>query len=293
MTAGTLLPHICRYLRQRRSTNDIEASTASNYWSALTALDAAHGQRALDQLGRGTLTRWRQLNAGLKPSTLASRWSMVSCFCAWLVAEGHLRTNPCLAMKAPRRPRTVPRALEESDIAAIIARVPDARGRAIVWLMVGMGLRCVEVSRLNVEDWQRKARLMRVVGKARHEREVAVPAEAGRALDAYLREHPATVGPLIRSYTDHRHLRPGTLSHYLSAWMLAAGVKHTPYDGVSAHALRHTAASDVLDNCGDLRVVSEMLGHLHLSSTSVYLRRAGLRKMLDAMEGRAYSALAD
>lgn len=295
---GTLLPHVCRYINRRRSTGEVQKNTASNNWSSLMVLCKAHGNRPVTQLGQSTVVRWLQLRAHLKPSTRCTQWSMVSCFCQWLVDEGHLRTNPCATMTAPRRPRSIPRALPEADVAALLHIAPDVRGRAIVWLMVGLGLRCVEVHRLSVEDWARRDNLIRVVGKGHHEREVAVPAEARRALDAYLLAYPATSGPLIRSYTHSRSIRPGTLSHYLSDWMRLAGVKHTPYDGKSAHALRHTCASDVLDECGDLRIVQEMLGHQHLSSTSVYLRRAGVRRMLDAMEGRCYTgeqapALAD
>jgi site-specific recombinase XerD len=57
---------------------------------------------------------------------------------------------------------------------------------------------------------------------------------------------------------------------------------------VSAHALRHTAASDVLDRCKDLRIVQQMLGHQHLATTAIYLRRASLVDMRTAMEGRRY-----
>ena len=70
--------------------------------------------------------------------------------------------------------------------------------------------------------------------------------------------------------------------------MSDAGIKHRRRDGVSAHALRHTAASDVLDECGDLRVVQAMIGHIHLATTAVYLRRADLAQMREAMAGRDY-----
>jgi site-specific recombinase XerD len=71
-----------------------------------------------------------------------------------------------------------------------------------------------------------------------------------------------------------------------------AGVKHAPYDGVSGHALRHTAASDVLDGGASLPCVQEMLGHVALSSTSIYLRRATVTQMRQAMEGRSYEEAA-
>jgi site-specific recombinase XerD len=73
-------------------------------------------------------------------------------------------------------------------------------------------------------------------------------------------------------------------------WMVDAGLKRRPRDGVSAHSLRHTCASDVLDACHDLRVVQQMLGHQHLATTAIYLRRADLSQMRDAMAGRRYRA---
>jgi integrase len=73
-----------------------------------------------------------------------------------------------------------------------------------------------------------------------------------------------------------------------------AGVKVRAWDGRSAHTLRRTAASDVLDAAGgDLQIVQQMLGHKHLSSTSHYLRLKPPAGMRAAMEGRSYSPAAD
>lgn len=281
------------YLIGRVRRGEITTDTAANHRCALDILYQAHGQRSLDRLGRATIHRWLEARSHLKAATRRTQWSYVTTFLDHLADSGQIRVNPCHGMKAPRRPRSVPRALPRDQVTATLAHAPDARGRAIVMLMVELGLRCIEVNRLNVEDWSRRDQLIRVTGKGGHVREVPVTLEAARALDAYLSEHPATSGPLIRSYKQpHRPLRYNTLSHYVSAWMSAAGIKRCAHDGISAHALRHTAASDVLDECNDVRVVQAMLGHLHLSSTSVYLRRADIPQMRRAMAGRGYRGVA-
>lgn len=278
-----------RYIAGRVRTGDLTSYTAACYRRPLDVLVEVHGNRPVALIGKATIHRWLTARISLRPSTKRTQWSYVSCFLDWLVERGDLPRNPCRSMKAPKRPRSTPRAIDEDAVRLVIDHAPDARGEAIVWLMVGLGLRCVEVHRLRVEDWSRRDGLLRVTGKFGHEREVPVTEEAADALSAYLAVFPATVGPMVRSYTqEHRAVRPGTLSHYLSRWMRSAGVKTAPRDGVSAHALRHTCASDVLDRCGDLRTVQEMLGHAHLSSTSVYLRRAGIPKMREAMNGRTY-----
>lgn len=288
---GTLgwLAH--QYLGGRFRRGELARTTITQQRSVLGLLVAIHGDRDLTQFGPGTIRRWQEATAHLKPSTRASAWSAIVGFTRWAHNEGHIRRDPCVGIKAPRRPRTEPRALEAGAVGELLAVAPDTRARAIIWLEVGLGLRRIEVHRLRVEDWLRRDQLIRVTGKGSHERTVPVIRSAAVALDAYLAEWPATVGPFIRSTTNpSRPLSLSALSHYMAEWMYDAGIKHAPRDGVNGHALRHTAASDVLDQCDDLRVVQEMLGHRNLATTAVYLRRARIGKMREAMEGRTYLA---
>jgi integrase/recombinase XerC len=192
-------------------------------------------------------------------------------------------------LPAVRQGRTVPRAIDTERLGKLVAILPDRRAKAIVWLMFGCGLRCCEVASLNVEDWSRYDGSARVVGKGGHERIVPVHPVVAAALEDYLAEVPATSGPLIRSTrVPWRALGADTLSGMVSEWMGAAGIKRAARDGVSAHALRHTAASEMFDACHDLTVVQEFLGHAHLQTTAVYLRRAGMARMRDANELRRW-----
>lgn len=291
--SGTLGPLVADYLRARRRMGELQAVTAAGVRSTLSGLCRVHGQRPIGHLGRRTVERWLETRDGLKASTRATQWSQVSTFLDWLVRRGVLQTNPCQDMTAPRRPRTEPRTIEESDIEVLLGVVPDARARVIVLLEWGMGARRIEVHRANVEHWSRRGGEMLLIGKGGHERTVSVPSDAAAAFDAYLSEHPATVGPLIRSYTrPGSRLSPSTLTHYVSDWMLQAGVKHAPGDGVSGHALRRTCASELLDLTGDLRVVQEVLGHAHLSSSAPYLRRMTIGAMREAMAARTLRPVA-
>ena len=288
--AGTLGPLALEYAAERRRRGEIVASTVTQYRSVLAKLERAHGNRPLSQFGKGTIDRYLDSVGHLKPSARASAWSHVRGFCGWLYRNGHVSNDPTLGIKAPRRPRTEPRALDGDAVAALLADLPDKRAAAIVWLEVGMGLRRIEVHRLNVEDWSRRDQIVRVVGKGSHERYVPVPRAAAQALSDYLAECPATSGPMIRSTTSNRALSLSALSHYMARWMFAAGIKQAAGDGVSGHALRHTCASDVLDQCDDLRVVQELLGHANLATSATYLRRARVGKLREAMENRDYAA---
>jgi site-specific recombinase XerC len=282
------------YLRGRARKGELGHVTIGNQRSVLQQLTATYGDRPVANFRRLHIEKWLETRGHLKASTRRCHLSMIRGFTAWLLREGHVKRDPMIGVKPPRQPRTVPRAMPSCDIGALLHSVPDARARAIVALGVGCGLRCCEISRLRVEDWDRSAEMIRVTGKGGNERELPVPEIALRHLRNYLIEHPASSGPLIRSYANpSESLQAKTLSKMIGGWMVEAGVKLSRFDGVSAHALRHTAATDVLNQCGDLRVVMEMLGHKNLSTTSIYLGRAGLPKMRNAMEGRTYQALPD
>ncbi len=83
-----------------------------------------------------------------------------------------------------------------------------------------------------------------------------------------------------------------TISRILSALFREAGLKRRAWDGVSAHALRHTAATDVLAECGNVRTVQLMLGHASIATTQIYLGAAEVPALRAAMSGRSYSRAA-
>src|SRR3954451_5403828 len=105
-------------------------------------------------------------------------------------------------------------------------------------------------------------------------------------------------GPLFVGYQWRRRerLTPGTISSLVGESCLCAGIKRRPHDGVSAHATRHTAASDVLARAPlgtALLVVQRMLGHEYATTTAQYLRFARLDELREAMEGRSYENAVD
>lgn len=287
---GTLDRFIWQYLGERRRRGEISKETQRGLQTSLSSLSVSFGARPLSQFSKRAIERWLETIGHLAPATRRGRLSAVRGFSRWMVDRGSLPVDPTERIPSIRQPRAVPRALPEADVARLLAVAPDQRARAIMWLMVGCGLRCVEVARLRVSDFDPVAGTITVTGKGGHERILPVPQQVRLELDRYLNQVGIVAGPLIRSERfPSRGLRPPSIGTYVSRWMRDAGIKHGRYDGRSAHALRHTCASDVLDGGADLRIVQELLGHQHLSSTSIYLRRASVAQLREAMEGRTYS----
>jgi integrase/recombinase XerD len=220
------------------------------------------------------------------PATARSRLSQVRGFCRWLRRKGLLSTDPTLGVDGPRMPRYVPRGLKEGLVGAALGACPDSRARLIVLLMAQEGLRCLEVANLELGDVDFDERLMLVRGKGGHERVLPLTEETWGAMAEYLTEHPIYAGSLVRSYNDaHRGIDASYISTLVARWLRAAGVEAT------AHALRHTAASDMLRNGAHLRDVQAALGHVSLSTTQRYLPWV-VGDLRQAMSGRRYGPAA-
>jgi integrase/recombinase XerC len=285
----TLAPLAQRYVAERQRRGELQPITVKSFRNVLGQFAKTFGRRPIEQLGPRAVERHLERIRDLAPSTRRNQLSIIRYFCRWLVAQRLIPVDPTISVSRIKQPRKVPRALNADQVRQVLDACQDERDRLVIWLMVGCGLRCVEVSRLEVADLDRVNQTVHVVGKGGHERILPMPQQVRSALAAYLSVRGEIGGPLIRSKTQpHSGVSPTGLSQIGQRIFRDAGIKSGTYDGCSPHALRSTAASDVLDRCGDLTLVQEMLGHANLSTTSIYLRRASIKDMRQAMEGRSY-----
>jgi len=275
------------YVNEQVARGAFSKGTADRVWYTLAGFAASFGKRPVHQLGQRAVERWLAEHPEWKPSTRALHFTRVRAFCRWLLRRGVIKKDPCAELTAPKRPRRNPRPLSFAEFQTLRAACPDARAKLIVSLMYWLGLRCVEIARLNVDDVDWLSKTVHVIGKGGHERELPLVPQIELALHAYLREHPATSGPLVRSYrTPGAPMRAETISIYVRHWMLDAGVKHFPYDGRSAHAWRHTALTELAEATHDPYVVQEFAGHADISTAMHYVRRADLSRLRDGLERR-------
>lgn len=262
------------YVRERQTSGDYAPSTTVNVRCDLLAF-AEHAGVGPRELRSDHVTAWLGHSSPAR-STKRRRFSYVKLFTAWLLQHGHIDRDPCAGMKAPKVPKPVPRGLHVDDVARLVRAAPDARARFIVVWMAQLGLRCVEVSRLELGDIDLEARTVRIVGKGGWERVLPVVQEAWQALAGYLLVRGAKPGRLV-------DVTPNHLSRLVSRWMAAAGVPG------AAHALRHSMATHLLRHQGaDIKDVQSALGHQSLTSTAVYLPFSDVERLRAVMEGRWY-----
>jgi site-specific recombinase XerD len=274
------------YLRQRVRTGEIRPLTARGQRTTLYQFAVVAPQA--HQINRRHIRTWQERFDHLSQSTKRNRLTTVRAFCRWLRDEGYLRSDPMKGIRPLKEPRRLPRALDPEQVSRIIEACPDQRAKVVVILMVQLGLRRGEVARLQVGDFDLTNRLVIVNGKGGHQRALHVTEEARRVVAEYLALEGAQAGPLVRSYQfPTRGLHPDTITAIVRRAMQDAGVKRAAGDGVSAHALRHSAITDMLRNGAHIRDIQAVAGHQHLSTSERYMPLM-VGTLKDAMEGRRY-----
>jgi site-specific recombinase XerD len=273
------------WIGHRRKAGLITAGSAKNHRVQLGYFVRAHPTGPL-KVDRRSIRRWLETIGHLSAGSRRSHTSTVRNFLRWAAAEGHVSAKLVELIPKVRPTRAVPRALTQDQARRLLDDVTDERLMVIVALMLWAGLRCAEVTSLRVEDVDERDGTMLIRGKGGHERVVCIPPELAPTITRWLDNRNRLPGPLVTGRWGG--LQASTVSDMVSRAMADAGVKVSPRDGRSAHALRHTCASDVLDRGASITVVQALLGHVDLATTAIYMRRVCLDDLRKAMAGRDY-----
>jgi integrase/recombinase XerC len=161
------------------------------------------------------------------------------------------------------------------DGLAVLAATGDlvaSRDLAIIELLYASAIRVSELTGLRIGDLDRARLTVRVLGKGNKERVVPYGVPAARALDEYVtRARPLLLAATADSGRIFLGARGGAITTRTVYELVASLVRELPGSGPSGpHALRHTAATHLLDGGADLRAVQELLGHASLSTTQIY-----------------------
>lgn len=211
--------------------------------------------------------------------------------------QGALAEDPSEGLAAPKLPRTLPKVLRSDESVALIEAAGDdlplgLRDRAMLEMLYGCGLRVGELVGLVLGAVDRRAGLLRVVGKGRKERIVPVGEPALESLDVYLEQARPLLARAAKGPVDAIFLsRRGSAMTRQNFFQRLRGIARRagiPTDRVSPHVLRHAFATDLLEGGADLRAVQSMLGHADLSTTQVYthVSRARLRDTVEERHPR-------
>jgi integrase/recombinase XerC len=268
------------YARHLGSERGRSAHTVRAYVGDIVSLlDHAGrmGAATPDDIDLAVLRSWlaRLRTNGAARTSLARRAAAARGFAAWAHRDGLIARDVGAQLASPKAHRDLPTVLR-ADQAADLMTTPDAgdaratRDRLILEMLYATGVRVSELCGLDVDDVDRSRHVVRVMGKGAKERSVPYGQPAERALDAWLRHGrpgmaTAHSGAALLLGTKGGRLQTTAVRQVVAAYAQAAGLPH-----LSPHALRHSAATHMLEGGADLRAVQELLGHSSLSSTQIY-----------------------
>ncbi|WP_146364375.1 tyrosine recombinase XerC [Arthrobacter yangruifuii] len=276
------LEGFCRYLTAERGRSEHTVRAYESDVSKLLDYAAASGAGSLQDLDLGVLRGWlgELSSGGQARATLARRAATARSFSNWALREELISENPALRLKAPKKEKTLPGVLRSNQLNELFKTLEAAaaegdpvalRNRAMVELLYATGIRVGELAGLDVDDLDPDRRTLTVLGKGNKERTVPYGLPAALAVDDWLRRgRPGLAtgdsGPALflgrrGGRVDQRQVRS-----------VVAGLLDTVPDTAATgpHALRHSAATHLLDGGADLRAVQEILGHSSLATTQLY-----------------------
>lgn len=215
----------------------------------------------------------------LAPSSIARKLAAVRSLHRFLVAEGMEEHDPTQLLATPKLAESLPKAMTVDEVARLLDQpttttAAGRRDQAILEFMYGTGCRVGELVALDQEDLDLEAGTAIVTGKGSKQRLVPLGRYAVEAILAYLPDRLALrqaggrdSGALFLNRRGKRLTRQGVWG-LVKKYANSAGLG----EEVSPHALRHSAATHMVEGGADLRSVQEILGHATIRTTQVYTR---------------------
>ncbi|WP_241978555.1 tyrosine recombinase XerC [Cryobacterium sp. Hz9] len=290
-----------RYLTAERGYSVHTVRAYRTDLDQLARFAADRGNQASADLSLELMREWLWVatQAGLARATLARRSASARSFTAWLAFSHDDSTDPAARLRSPKPGRALPRVITHAQMTDLLNLLASRtaggealalRDRAIVELLYASALRVSELVGLDLADVDLDRLTVRVTGKGAKERVVPFGVPAQRALVDYLRQARNTLAteaagtgnagsqgavPTVTAapnatalFLGRQGQRLGVRGVYRLVATLLAAVPGTGPAG--PHALRHTAATHLLDGGADLRAVQELLGHVSLGTTQIY-----------------------
>ena len=219
-------------------------------------------------------------HASTKATSANRRLTVFKRYFRWALREHRIAADPTLKMQAARQALRVPKTLTEAEVEALLdAPSTDTplglRDRTMLELMYASGLRVSELVGLRLLNISLQEHVVRVFGKGNKERLVPFGEEAGLWLRRYLAEaRPELLGPrqTVALFVTAKGINAGSAMSRVMFWNIIkkyarqAGIATAP----SPHTLRHAFATHLLNHGADLRTVQMLLGHVDISTTTIY-----------------------
>lgn len=208
-------------------------------------------------------------------SSISRKLSSIRGLYNYLVREEIIKENYFNKISNPKRELYLPKFLKNEELDKIFSvcnfnNPTEERDTLIIELLYATGVRVSELVNIKIKDINRKEKLIKVLGKGNKERIVIYNNHTKKALDTYLKDGYNYFNKKSSEYLI-LNKNGNKLSERYIREIINKKVSQASLDiKISPHTLRHTFATDILENGMDLMTVKELLGHESLNTTSIY-----------------------
>ena len=270
---------ITHFLSALAAERGVSENTLIGYKNDLMALDDSVAVSFVVMTADDISRSVQKFHAeGLAARTVSRRLSAVRQFAGWMVSDQIRLDNPSLFLDNPKLPDPLPKSLNEADVSSLISACSkleppyDLLMQAGLELMYSAGLRISELLSLRLQDFVADKDMLLIRGKGGRERMVPLTsiaiATARRWRDARDADGPdAETDQLLAC-------RSQEMTRQKFSLLLKQIARHADIDErkVSAHVLRHSFATHLLNRGADLRSLQMLLGHADIATTQIYTR---------------------
>jgi site-specific recombinase XerD len=247
-----------------------EARTWRDYTYDLHQFIAVVGDHSPNTITARDVDRFvsAQIERKLKATTINRRLAAITSFYAFLALEDEYIHCPVISRRHRlKEPQRLPRPVSQNDQARFFAAINSARDQAMFTIMLRCGLRISEVAHLQLADLYLDDPTPRLLtrGKGSRERMIYLSPQAERALRAYITTRPKIPEDAVFLSAQHHSLSSDAIHRRVVRYRRQAGLH------LSAHRLRHSFATELLQAGMPVTSIQKLMGHRWLETTQNYL----------------------
>jgi integrase/recombinase XerD len=207
----------------------------------------------------------------LKPSSLAHRIRFIKSLFRWSHEEGHIQKNPAAKIKEPKVGKRIPKFLTEREIEHLREACLTSLEKALFEFMFSTGCRIGEIVSLdkNSVNWSNRSVIVR--GKGDKEREVYFNIRSDIWLKRYLDDRMDKDQAIFVTERIPHRMSIAQMRNIIKRISQRAGINKE----IHPHQLRHSYATNLLNNGAPLEVIQSLLGHEKSETTRIYAQLSG------------------
>ena len=215
------------------------------------------------------------LDTGVSPSSVNRKLSSLKSYFKYLVRQGVTNNNPTRLITGPKSGRPLPYFIKEKEMSNLLDNgsfgddFEGVRNRLVMEMLYETGIRRSELANIKIAEVDFELQLIKVTGKRNKQRMIPFAGRLQDLMIMYLKKREEIMRADYNWFFVRKNGKP--LSPAVIYNIVRKSLSEIPMLAKrSPHVLRHSFATDMLNNGAELNAVKELLGHSSLASTSVY-----------------------